>query len=218
MTHGVDALQEHIAQYIKGHTSTGLNASVGHAIARISKTQILLLQGELVSTDRKAHDRELVDRGAGRVNVSLLCRIILAAWDRLVDSFAGLVVNKGQGCSGISNGGVAGTCDLLAGYDCRGAAEHPEALGVVHGRVVRGLTAEGGLIDVAEGVEGFALVWILRVFDGAKVGRKELGSLWDVVLGDHVLNRSLYRVWGDSINGAPGEAEEAVATILLKLG
>lgn len=218
MTHGVDALQKHITQDIKGHTSTRLNATVGHAISCVSKTEILFLQGELLCTDCEAHDRKLIDSGVGRVDVSLLRRIIFTAWNRLVDSFAGFVVNKSKGCSGISDGSVAGTCDRLAGYDCRGAVEHPKALRIVNGRVVRGLAAKGLLIDIAEGVEGFAFVWIVRIFDGAEIGGEELGSLWDVVLGDHILNGSLHRVGSDSIDGSPGKTEESIATVLLELG
>ena len=170
-----------------------------------------------MSPNREAHDRELVDSGVGRVDISLLRRIVFAAWDRLVDSFTGGVVHKSESCSGISNGGVTGTCDRLAGHDCRGAIEHPEALGIVHGCVVRGLAAKGLFIDVAEGVEGFAFVWIIRVFDGAEIGSEELGSFWNIVLGDHVLNRSLYLIGGDSVDRAPGETQEAIATVLLKL-
>lgn len=218
MTHGVNALQEDITQNIKGHTSARLDASVGHAIACVSKAQVFFLQGELLSADGEAHNGKLADVSVGRVNVSLLGRIIFAAWDCLVDSFAGGIVNESEGCSGISDGSVAGTIDRLAGDDCRGAVEHPKALGIVYGRVVRGLATKGNLVDVAEGVEGFAFVWIFRVFDRAKVGSEELGSLWDVVLGDHVLDRSLYRVGSNSIDGAPGEAEETIATVLLKLG
>lgn len=217
-THGVDALQEHITQDIKGHTATGLDASVGHAIAGVGETQILFLQGELLSTDREAHDGKLVDSGVGRVNVSLLRRVVFAAGNGLVDGCAGSVVNKSEGCSGISDGGVARTLDRLAGYDCRGAVEHPEALRVVHRSVVRGLAAQGVLINVAEGVEGFAFVWIIRVFDGAEVGCEELGSLRDVVLGDHVLNGSLHRGGSDSVDGTPGETQKSVTAILLELG
>ena len=63
MTYGVDALQEHVTQDIKGHGSTRLDASIGHAAAGIRKTEILFLHGELLSTDREAHDGELVDGG-----------------------------------------------------------------------------------------------------------------------------------------------------------
>ena len=218
MTHSVDAFQEDITQDVEGHASARLDASVGHAIACIGESQILFLHGELLSADCEAHDGKLVDGGVGRVDVSLLRGIVFTAWDRIVDSFAGGVVDKSKGCSGISDGGVVGTFDRLAGYDCRGAVEHPEALGIVHGRVVGGLAAKGVLIDVTEGVEGFAFVWILVVFDGAEVGSEELRGLWDVVLGDHVLNRSLHRGGGDRIDGSPGEAEESVTAVLLELG
>ena len=148
----------------------------------------------------------------------MLGGIIFAAWDRRVDGFAGGVVNESEGCSGISDGGVAGTFDCLASHDGRSAIKHPKALGIVHWGVVWGLAAKGFVIDVAEGVEGFTLVGITRVFDGAEIGREELGSFGDVGLGDHVLNGSLHRCWSDSIDRAPGETEEAVASVLLKLG
>ena len=218
MTYGVDALQEDITQDIKGHIPTGLDASVGHAVAGISETQIFFLQGELLSTDGEAHDGELADGGVGGVDVALLCGIIFAAWDGLVDGFAGVVIDECEGCSGVSDGGIAGTCDGLASYDGRGAVEHPKTLRTVHGRVVRGLAAEGFLIDVAEGVEGFAFVWIIGVFERAEIGGEELGCLWDVVLGDHVLNGSLYPLGRDCIDGSKGETEESIASVLLELG
>ena len=218
MTYGVDALQEDVTQDVKGHTSARLDAAVGHAVAGVGKAQIFFLQGELLAADRDAHDGEFVDGRVGRVDVSLLARIVFAAWDRVVDGFAGRVVDESEGCSGIGDGLVAGTWDRLAGYDCRCAVEHPEPLGFVHGRVVRGLAAKGGLIDVAEGVKGFAFVGVVGVFEGAEFGSEELGGLWDVVLGDHVLNGSLDGLGGDGIDGCKGETEEAVTAVLLKLG
>ena len=195
-----------------------MNAAVGHAVAGVCETQILFLQGELLSTDREAHDGELVDGGVGRVDVSLLRGIVFAAWNGLVDGFAGCVVNESESGSGISNGGVARAFDCLAGYDCRGAVEHPEALGVVNGRVVRGLAAKGVLVNVAKGVEGFAFVWIVGVFDRAKIGGEELGSLGNIVLRYHILNGSLHGVGSDGVDGSPGETEETIATVLLELG
>ena len=218
MTHGVNALEEDVTQNVKGHASARLNASIGHAVARVGETQVLFLHGELLAADGKAHHRKLADVGVGRENVSLLRGVVFAAWDRLVNGCAGGVVDESEGRSGISDGGVAGTIDRLAGDNGRGAVEHPEALGIVHGRVVWGLAAKGSLVDVAKGVEGFAFVWIIRVLDGAKIGGEELRSLWDVLLGDHVLDRSLYRVGSNSIDGTPGETEETIATVLLKLG
>lgn len=217
-THSVDALQKDIAQDIKSHASARLDTSVGHAVTCVCESQVLFLQGELLSADCEAHDGKLCDRGIGGVSVSLLRGIVFTAWDGGVDGFAGGVVDKSEGCSGISDGGVAGTFDLLAGYDCGGTVEHPEALRVVHGRVVGGLAAKGVFIDVAEGVEGFAFVWIICVFDGAEVGGEELGCLWDVVLGDHVLDGSLHWGGSDRIDGSPGKAAESVTAVLLELG
>lgn len=172
----------------------------------------------MLAADREAHDGEFVGGGVGRVDVSLLARIVFAAWDGVVDGFAGRVVDESEGCSGIGDGLVAGTGDRLAGYDRGGAVEHPEPLGLVHGRVIRGLAAKGGLIDVAEGVEGFAFVRVVGVFEGAEFGSEELRGLWDVVLGDHVLHGSLDGLGGDGVDGSKGETEEPVTAVLLKLG
>ena len=172
----------------------------------------------MLPADGEAHDGELGDRGVGRVDVSLLRGIVLAAGDGLVDGLAGLVVDEGEGGPRVGDGGVAGAGDRLAGHDGGGAVEHPEALGVVHGGVVRGLAAEGRLVDVAEGVEGFALVRVLGVFDGAELDGEELGCLGDVRLRDHVLHRGLHRRGGDGVDGPKGEAEEPVAGVLLELG
>lgn len=217
-THSVDTLQEDIAQDIKGHGSARLDTSVCHAVACVCESQILFLQGELVPTDCEAHDGELVDGGVGGVGVPLLRGVVFTAWDGGVDGFAGGVVDEGEGRSGVGDGGVVGTFDRLAGYDCGGAGEHPEALGVVDGGVVGGLAAEGVLVDVAEGVEGFAFVWITCVFDGAEVGGEELGCFGDVVLGDHVLDGSLDWGRGDCVDGSPGQAAESVTGVLLELG
>lgn len=172
----------------------------------------------MLVSDREADDGKLGDGGVGRVDVSLLGGIVFTAWDSLVDGFAGGVVDEGEGCSRISDGGVVGPFDCFAGYDRGGAVEHPEALGIVHGRVVGSLAAKGILINVTKGVEGFAFVWIVRVFDGAEIGSEELGGLWDVVLGDHVLNGSLHWDGSDRVDGSPGEAQESVTAVLLELG
>ena len=176
------------------------------------------MQGELPPANREAHDWELGDWGVCWVDVSLLGGIVFAAGDRLVYGFAGGVVDEGEGGAGIGDGFVAGTGDGLAGYNGGGAVEHPEALGTVHGRVVWGLAAQGFLVDVAEGVEGFTFVGVIGIFDGAEVGGEELGGLWDVVLGDHVLDGGLNAVRGDGVDGSEGETEESVASVLLELG
>lgn len=173
---------------------------------------------ELLPADREAHDGEFVDGGVGREEVPLLRGIVFAARDGVVDGFAGAVVDEGEGRAGVGDGFVAGSFDGLAGYDGGAAVEHPEALGFVDGGVVGRLAAEGRLIDVAEGVEGFALVGVVDVFDGAEVGGEKFRGLRDVVLGDHVLDRGLDRIGCDGVDGTEGEAEEPVAAVLLELG
>ena len=192
-TYGVNALQKHIPQNIKRHVAPGLDAAVRHAVAGVREPQVLLLHGELLPADGEAHDGELVDRGVGREDVSLLGGIVLAARDGGVDGLAGRVVDEGEGGARVGDGLVAGAGDRLAGHDGGGAVEHPEALRVVHGGVVWGLAAEGGLVDVAKGVEGFALVRVILVFNGAELDREELRRLGDVGLRDHVLDGRLHR-------------------------
>ena len=172
----------------------------------------------MLSADGEAHDGEFVDGGVGWEEVSLLRRIVFAAWDGVVDGFAGAVVDEGEGCAGVSDGFVAGSLDGLAGYDGGGAVKHPEALGTIDGGVVGGFAAKGLLINVAEGVEGFALVWVVDVFNGAEVGGEKLRGLWDIILGDHVLDRGLDTAGLDGVDGTKGEAKEPVAAILLELG
>lgn len=217
-TYSVDALQKDIAQDVKRHVPAGLDAAVRHAVARVGEAQVFLLHGELLAADGEAHDGELVDGGVGRVEVALLGVVVLAARDGGVDGLAQVVVDEGEGRAGVGDGLVAGAGDRLAGDGGGGAVEHPEALGAVHGRVVRGLAAQGGLVDVAEGVEGRALVRVVGVLDGAEVGGEELRGLGDVVLGDHVLDRGLDAAGLDGVDGAEGEAEKPVALVLLELG
>ena len=176
------------------------------------------MHGELLSADGEAHDGEFVDGGVGWEDISLLRRIVFAAWDGGVNGFAGAVVDEGESCAGVSDGFVAGSFDGLAGYDGRGAVEHPEALGFIDGGVVGGFAAEGLLINVAEGVEGFALVWVVDVLNGAEIGGEKLRGLWDIILGDHVLDRGLDTAGLDGVDGTKGEAKEPVAGILLELG
>ena len=71
-TYGVDALQPGIAQDVKGQVSTGLDASVRHAVAGIGEAQVFFLHGELLSADGEAHDGEFVDGCVGWEEVSLL--------------------------------------------------------------------------------------------------------------------------------------------------
>ena len=74
------------------------------------------------------------------------------------------------------------------------------------------------MINIAEGVEGFALVWVVDVFNRAKIGSKKLRGLRDIILGDHVFDRGLDTAGLDGVDGTKGEAKEPVAGILLELG
>lgn len=46
VTYSIDALQESIAENVEGHSATALDATVHHVVACISKSQILLVDGE----------------------------------------------------------------------------------------------------------------------------------------------------------------------------
>lgn len=216
-TYSVDALQKRVAQDVKRHVPAGLDAAIRHAVARVREAQVFLLQSELLAADGEAHDGELVDRGVGRVEVTLLGVVVFAARDGVVDGLAEVVVDEGERRARVRNGLVAGAGDVLASDDGRGALEHPEPLRVVHGRVVWSLAAQGRPVDVSEGVEGGALVRVVGVLDGAEVGGEELRGLGDVVLGDHVLDWGLDAGGGDGVDGTEGEAEEPVARVLLEL-
>ena len=217
-TYGVDALQEGVTQDIKGHVSAGLDAPVRHPVAGVGEAQIFLLYSELLLADREAHGWELVGGGVGWEDVALLLGVIFPAWDSVVDGFASGIVDESESRSRIGDGLVAVAGDGLAGHDGRGAIEHPETLGVVHGRVVWFVAAGDVFVNVAEGVEGCALVRVVGVLDRAEVDGEELGLLGDVFLADHVLDWGLDTPGSDSVDGTEGETEKPVADALLELG
>ena len=152
-TYSIDTLQEDVTKDVKGVAAPRLNASVDHAVPCIRKAQILFLHGELLTPNSKADNGQLIGSIACREDVALLGGVVFAAWDGLVNSLAGRVIDKAEGGSRIGNGGVAGALNCLASNHCRSGVEHPEALGVIDGSVEGGLAAEGGLINVAEGIE-----------------------------------------------------------------
>ena len=152
-TYSINALQEDVTKDVKGVAAPGLNASIDHAIPCIREAQILFLYWELLIPNSKTDNRQLIGSVACWEDVALLARVVCAAWDGLVDSLAGRVVDKAEGGSRIGNGGVAGALNCLASDHRRGGVEHPEALGVIDGSVEGGLAAEGSLINVAEGIE-----------------------------------------------------------------
>lgn len=88
---------------------------------------------------------------------------------------------------------------------------HPEALRVVHRGVGRLRTAEGVLIDVAERVEA-------RITGVTKPGGEQLCRRWNVVLRDHVLDRSLNGLGLNGVDGAESQAEKAISLTLGELG
>lgn len=65
------------------------------------------MDGELLVANGKGHDRELVGAGVGGEDVTLLRRIIRAAWDGIIDSLAEGVIDQRESRPGISDSSVA---------------------------------------------------------------------------------------------------------------
>ncbi len=205
-TYGIYPLQESIPKDIKRHRPPRLNSPITHPIPRIRKRQILLLNRKLLTANIKRHSRQLVRRGIRRKDITLLVVVVRSAGNGIVDGLARRIVDKCECGSGISNGGVAGSIDVLAVDGGRGAGEHPEPLGIVDGGVVRCLTTESLLVDVAKGVEGSALIGVLGVVDRTEVGGEELLVFRNVLLGDHVFDWSGYGFGGYGVDVAKGKA------------
>ena len=219
-TYCIDGLQEGIAKDIKGEISTALDTTIDVSIPGIREGEIFLLDRKLLAADSEGHDRELTRRYGGRKDIALLGRVVGGTWNGIVDSLAGAIVNKSKGSASISDGGVATTVDRLSANGSRCTIEHPEALGVVDGSVV-GLCYTSSfddiLIDVAKGVEGFALVGVIDITPRTKVGGEKLACLWDVLLSDHVFDWSLCGSRGDGVDITEGETEEAITNTCGKL-
>lgn len=222
-TYGIDALEEDVPQDVKGHVASALDAAVDEAALRGRKAQGLLLDRELLVADRERDRGQLVRRRRVREDVALLRGVVLGARDGGVDGLAGGVVDETERGARVGDGRVARASDAGAVDGGGGAVEHPEALRVVDRGVIDLVLGdagvrEGGRVDEAEGVEGFALVArVGGVAPGAQVRGEELHGLGDVGLRDHVLHGGLHGGGGDGVDAAKGEAEEAVAGVLLEL-
>lgn len=133
-------------------------------------------------------------------------------WDSLVQGLADLVRNKGQGSTSVGDSLVTGLRDLLAGDGRSSGIKHPEALGVVNVCVVNFVTANQIGVNVAESVEGVGGL----VARGVEGRCEKLRIRRNIALRDHVGNwgvlRGGFAVLADSVNGRPGETEQAVAS------
>lgn len=185
-TYSINALQEHIPQNIKGHVTPALNTSIHEPTLCSRKAQCFLLDRKLLIPDRKCDRGQLVRRRGVREDVALLCGIVLGAGNGRIDGFACNIIDETKCGARVGDSGVAGARDIRAVNGGRGAVEHPEALRVVDRGVIDvalGHTSGGecGLVDVAESVEGLALVArVGSVAPGAQVRGEELHVLWDV--------------------------------------
>lgn len=96
-----------------------------------------------------------------------------------VNVLASLIINHGKGGAGVNDGSIGCSMEGLAVNHVARGCHLPETIGVVDMCIV-GLAAGGlhcSFVDVAESVEGFALVWIVRVFHAAEIGSEELGRV-----------------------------------------
>ena len=75
--YGVNALQEGISENIKGHGTSGLNATVHHTVTSIRKAQVLLLNSELSITNSKGDDWKLIRGCAGREGITLFVKLAM---------------------------------------------------------------------------------------------------------------------------------------------
>lgn len=162
-TYGVNALQEHIPQNIKRHVTPALDTAIHEPTLRSRKAQRLLLDRKLLIPDRECDRGQLVCCCGVWEDVALLCGIVLGAGDGRIDGFACSIIDETKRGARVGDGGVAGARDIRAVDGGGGAVKHPEALRVVDGGVINlalGHTGGGerGLVDVAKGVEGLALV------------------------------------------------------------
>ena len=163
MIYRIDGFQEGIAQNVKSQIATGLDAAIGISVARIGKCQILLLDGKLLPADIEAHNRQVVHRRVGGEQIALLLLVVLAAWDGIVDGLAKAVVDEGQSGAGIGYSSVSRSFNLLAANRCGSAVELPEALRAINWGVVWRLACQRRLVNIAESVEGCAMIGIILV-------------------------------------------------------
>ena len=147
----------------------------------------------------------------------MLSGVVFPTWDRIIDLLAGGVIHQSECGPGVSNGSVTRAVDGLTSHYRGGTVEGPKALTIINFGIVGGLATEGGLVDVAKGVEGIGTVSIAGVVDGTEMGSEEFRLFRDVGLRDHVLDGGFYRMGRNGIDAAPCEAEETVADALPEL-
>lgn len=112
---GINALQERIAQDIKGIVTTRLDSTVPVPLRRDRKGQVLLLDRELLVAHGNTEVRQIIGFGGGGEQPALLLVVVLGTRNGLVQCLADLVGDEGESGAGVSNGGVVGEVDLLAG-------------------------------------------------------------------------------------------------------
>ena len=217
-TYHIGVLEPNVAEDVEGILSARLNASVRHAVTCIGEREILLLDVNQRVTARECNVRKFIGSRVARERVTLLRAVVLGSRNGLVNGFNRRVVNQAERGAGVGNGSVAARAsNCLAVNGGSRAVEQPEALTVVNSRVSRSLPVKNILIDFAESVERLALVGIARVTPAAKIRGKKLRTCRDVLLGDHVGDRSRLRLWSDGVDAWPGETKKAISGILLEL-
>lgn len=175
---------------------------------------MLLFHGELLATNVDSDLRQVLDRDLRREDVATLLLVDLGSWNLVVDGLAEFIGGEPESSASVSHSLVArhGKFDAVNGGSDR--VKLPETLGVVDGSPVDlfSRSLNSGLVDTAEGEEGLAFVGILSVLDGAEVASEEGFVVGDIILEDHVLNRSLEWLRLDVVDVAPSEANQATAS------
>ena len=105
----------------------------------------------------------------GSTRTHLHLTALYGAANGTVDRLADVVIDEGECGTSVSNSGVATALNNMAIDRCTRRLELPEALRVIHVRIVDVLTGriDDVLVDIAERIERFAFVLIMRIAPGA---------------------------------------------------
>ena len=149
-------------------------------------------------------EREVGEGGGAAEDVSTVRLAVGRSGDLSVVGGDEVVGEEEKGSSGVGDGGDALADGGSGANGVPAGCEAPEPLGVVH----------GGVGDVASVLAGVNVAEVVATgLTLLQVGGEE----WGVEAGLGVGEEGLYLVGGDGVDGAEGEAEEAIALVLSEL-